>query len=159
MNIDPLDFLVGSSNWNNPFLYFTIAFFIRLYLYMMLPLWPFVGMWQYVHIKNIHQRKGWRPLKSTEIFYPMRLGSLGKRSSRPKWLNVSESLMTRLLPKLGTPSWSASHSTYSRCLDRMRAKPSSTTLRIPIYKFLVWVEQLNSYLKTLPCLYYSLSAN
>jgi hypothetical protein len=30
---------------------------------------------------------------------------------------------------------------------------------IPIRQFLVHVEQLNSYLKTLPCLYYSLSAN
>jgi hypothetical protein len=31
--------------------------------------------------------------------------------------------------------------------------------RIPIRQFLVRVEQLNSYLETLPCLYYSLSAN
>jgi hypothetical protein len=31
--------------------------------------------------------------------------------------------------------------------------------RIPIRQFLVRVEQLNSYLKTLPCLYYSPSAN
>ena len=29
-----------------------------------------------------------RPSNSTEIFYQMRLGSLGKRPSRPKWLNV-----------------------------------------------------------------------
>ena len=31
--------------------------------------------------------------------------------------------------------------------------------RIPIHQFLVRVEQLNSYLKTLQCLYYSLSEN
>ena len=31
--------------------------------------------------------------------------------------------------------------------------------RIPIHQFFVWVEQLNSYLKTLPCLYQSPSAN
>ena len=31
--------------------------------------------------------------------------------------------------------------------------------RIPIHQFLVRVEQLNSYLETLPCLYYSPSAN
>jgi hypothetical protein len=31
--------------------------------------------------------------------------------------------------------------------------------RIPIHQFLVRVKQLNSYLKTLPCLYYSPSTN
>ena len=59
---------------------------------------------------------------------------LGIKSSRPKQLNVHgrtsvESLMMKLLPILGTPSWSASCSTYSRCSDMMQAKPSSTTLR------------------------------
>jgi len=31
--------------------------------------------------------------------------------------------------------------------------------RVPIRQFLVWVQQLNSYLETLPCLYYSPSVN
>ena len=42
----------------------------------------------------------------SEIYYPMRPGSLGKRSSRPKQLNVrgktsTESLTTKLLQHLG----------------------------------------------------------
>ena len=53
--------------------------------------------------------------------------------SRPKWLNVHgktsmESRMMKLLPKLRTPSWSASHSTYNRCSDMIQAKSSSTKL-------------------------------
>ena len=57
-----------------------------------------------------------RPLNSMEIYYLMRPGSLVKRSSRPKQLNICgktsmKSLMMKLLPKLGTPLWSASHST------------------------------------------------
>ena len=39
-------------------------------------------------------------------------------------------------------------------LTNMLRKPN----RIPIHQFLVQVEQLNSYLETLPCLYYSPSA-
>jgi hypothetical protein len=31
--------------------------------------------------------------------------------------------------------------------------------RVPIHQFLVWVEQFNSYLETLPCLHYSPSVN
>ena len=62
------------------------------------------------------------------------LFSLGKRSFRPKQLNVhgkmsTESLMMKLLPKPGTPSWSASQSTYSRCSDMTGAKPSNITLQ------------------------------
>jgi hypothetical protein len=56
-----------------------------------------------------------------------------KRLSRPKQLNVHEktsmeSLMAKLLPKPGTPLWSVSHSTYSRCSDMTRAKASTTTI-------------------------------
>jgi hypothetical protein len=56
-----------------------------------------------------------------------------EKSSRPKRLNVrgktsTESLMVKLLPKSGTPSWSASSSAYSRCSDMMRAKPSNISL-------------------------------
>jgi hypothetical protein len=70
-----------------------------------------------------------------EIYYPMRPGSLGKRLSRPKRLNVpgktsTESLMTKLLPRPGTPLWSASRSTYSRCSGMMRAKPKNIISRI-----------------------------
>jgi hypothetical protein len=41
-----------------------------------------------------------------------------------------KSLMMKLLPKPGTPSWSASRSTYSRCSDMTRTKPSNTISQI-----------------------------
>jgi len=40
-----------------------------------------------------------------------------------------ESLIMKLLPKSGTPSWSASCSTYNRCSGMTRAKPLNITLR------------------------------
>jgi len=106
-------------------------------------------------------------LNSMEIFYPMRLGSLGKRSSRPEGLNISgkttmESLMMKLLPKLGTfleciTFYLQQVFRHDTCealkyyITKALRKPNP----IPIHQFLVGVEQFNSYLKTLPCLYYS----
>ena len=75
----------------------------------------------------------------------MRPDSLGKRLTRPKRLNVRgktsvESLMTKLLPNPGTPSWRASHSTYSRCSDMMLVKSPNGVSYMEHRDFIWWNE-------------------
>jgi hypothetical protein len=75
-----------------------------------------------------------RPSNSTEIFYQMRLGSLGKRLSRSKQTNVHGKMSRshswqNSYQNLGLFLW-LHHIPHSRCSDKIWVTLSSTTLQI-----------------------------
>ena len=103
-----------------------------------------------------------------EIYYPMRPGSLGIRSSRPKQLNVPGKTSTK---SLMMKTWDSFMECITFHLQQVFRHDTGEALkyyitntlrkpnRIPIHQFLAHVKQLNHYLETLPCLYYSPSMN
>ena len=118
-----------------------------------------------LHWKEQKAFKLYRNLLSDEARQPWEK-IVQVQTNKCPWVDVPKSLMTKLLSKLGTLFWIASHSTqqvFRQDIGEALKYYITNTLKrpngIPTCQFLVWVEQLSSFLETLPCLYNSLSTN